>query len=184
MIGRPDSFATQVRIAAKSLQEQNGQFTAADLKSIVEWGDRSKKAVQSVIWDLRRFGEVVAVERGVYRFVDIDSAPLKREIMWRFLRMQRSLTVEDLSVAAGVSRKWAGEFLSGLDKLGIIRRHSNGIYQLIKDQLDVPVNDAKAKKLKAARERKKARLALALKKATLACAEAIRFLEDEEADPQ
>ncbi|MHC1726532.1 MAG: hypothetical protein AB9866_11060 [Syntrophobacteraceae bacterium] len=184
MIGRPNSFATQVRLAAKSLQEQHGQFTSADLKHVVDWGDRSKNAVQAVIWDLRRFGEITAVERGVYRFVDKDSEPLKREIMWRFLRMQRSLTADDLSVAAGVSRKWAGEFLSGLDKLGIVRRHPNGIYQIIKDQLDVPVNDAKAKKLKEARERKKARLALALEKATIACSEAIRFLKDEEADPQ
>jgi len=177
---RKSSFAREVRMAARRLQDRHGQFSAAELKKAVDCGDRSRRAVQHVLCDLRRSGAVEVIERGVYRLVEKDSGLLKREVMWRFLRMERSLTPSDLQVAADVSLSYAQEFLAALESLGIVRRHPNDVFHLIKDQLEAPENEAKARKLRDLRTRRRAKLALALKKATIACSEAIRFLEESE----
>ncbi len=178
---RRGSFTEKVRQAARALQQTNSPIDrdklecAMDLQTFAE-----RRKLISAIRELYLSKELHRVSHGLYTFVDKKAPPEKQEIMWRFFRMQKCLTVDDMVLAADVAPAYAGEFLTNLVKLGIARKFDNDQYQLIKDQLDMPLNDAKAERLQKIRAKKKAKLSLALKKATIAISEAIRFLEDGE----
>lgn len=175
-----DGFSSKVRQAAAQIQERLGKVPAYDLRRALDLISRKDaEKMYDAIRDLIRHGDLKRIERGVYEYVEKEKTSLqKQEVMWRFLRMEKNVSAEDLVVACDVSREYADQFLMNLVDLGIVRK--DGLrYQLLKDQLETPVNDAKAKKLRDIRAKQKASLALGLKRATIVIAQAIRFLEDE-----
>lgn len=176
-----DGFAHKVRVASRDLQDKFGRVETGELRDALDLVlAKHAKRLYHCLRDLARSGEMRRISPGVYAWVGKpEPPPRKQEIMWRFLRMQKNLTVDDLCVACDVSAAYADEYMRNLGALGLVKRLESGRYQIVKDQLETPVNDAKAQKLRDIRARKRAKIALALKRASEACAEAIRYLEDE-----
>jgi len=168
---RKGGFADRVRQAARKLQARagSGSFPASDLGHEAGIGTRADmKHLWWTIQDLVKGGELVRLERGVYRYVGkpaADRRPEKRAVMWRFLRMAKTVTVQDLVEASGASEAYAAEWLRLLVSRGVVRRHANGNYRLIADCSGMPENMEKAEKLKKIRERKRWQMRAAIEEA-------------------
>lgn len=107
--------------------------------------------------------------------------------MYRMLRIQKRMTVDDMVESVeGVSRAYVLEFFQWLAREGWVRkiptRNNAGIYVLIKNELEMPVNDQKAAKLRELRRKKKAALSGKLDEIDSAVKSArniLKSLEDE-----
>lgn len=172
------TITDKVRAIAKQLSSKGVEITAEAVgdKCGVQTFDQRKR-IYNILYDLYRTGELERTGRGSYRYVGKPPArPQKQLIMWRFLRMQRTVTIEDLQEVAGVSADYALEWLGFLASRKLIRDHGNGKYQLVSDVLEMPRNDEKAAKLRELRRRKKAALE-AMKDARKAIDKAEQALE-------
>jgi hypothetical protein len=116
-----------------------------------------KQYMYGVLKNMRKTGEIERVRRGVCVYKGKDK-PHLHEIMWRFLRARKVVTIDDLREIAGASRNYATEWMRMLQKhelVKVIRTGNLRKYQLISDQVAVPQNDEKAKKFRRARRQKK-----------------------------
>ena len=119
-----------------------------------------KKRVYATILELVRTKEIQRVSRGVYTYSGKLNQKLpKQKIMWNYFRMRMkcgaSITVEELQTAAGVSRNYASEWLGFLVRIGFAENHGNGRFQLLKDPVDMPIDEKKAEKLRNIHARKR-----------------------------
>lgn len=149
------SYSSMVREAAKQYAQTGATFRVADLEKVVgvqtyEERRKLRKATEELV----RRKEFQRVERGLYRYTGKDAKPQKQQVMWRFLRMNRSVTLEEVRVVLGVPEKYAQEWFSHLVNRGIVRVEEGGSFRLIKDTLDMPVNEEKAERLRRLREAK------------------------------
>ena len=155
-----DSFANRVREAAKDFRAKGKTFTPADLvEAIGVRTFRERKLVYNGLYDLVRSGEIQRVDRHIYGYVSRPNAPLpKQKIMWNYFRMRMKcgapVTVEELQAAANASAKYTKEWLAFLVKGGIAKKLGNGRFQLLKDPVEMPVDERKAKRAKDLRKRK------------------------------
>lgn len=159
-----ETFTGRVRAAARkvglSMDGTPIEFSVADLSHAV--GVASSAESKKLHWalrDLKKAGELMSVRKGVYLPVEPkrERKPLeKRVVMWRFLRMRKRVTVGDLQEVAGVSEKYAEEWLQMLARRGIVKSTTSGKFQLLGDPVAMPANDEKAAKLRALRARKRA----------------------------
>ncbi|MEW6595686.1 MAG: hypothetical protein AB1413_12535 [Thermodesulfobacteriota bacterium] len=143
----------------------SGRVHADDVSSALMVQTRqAHKQVLNALSDLSKAGKVVRVQQGVYALAeDQTRKPDKREVMWRVLRMRKRVVVADLVELAGVSREYAKEWLQMLVARGIVRRspqpdNQPHHYQIINVNAAVamPVDEAKAAKLRALRRKKSA----------------------------
>lgn len=126
---------------------------------------QDKKRGWSALRDLYRAGELERVGRGEYRSrARSDAAPKKQTVMWRFLKMRRVVTVDDLVVAGEASQAYAREWLRGLVRKEIVKKREDGAYVLIQDlpAPEPPRDDAKAEALRELRRRRRQRVLDAL----------------------
>ena len=150
------SYSAKVREAAKEFALVGSNFRVCDLeKAVGVQTYEERKKLRKATEELVRRKEFERVERGLYRYVGKECVPQKQQVMWRFLRMSRSVTAEDLQVVVGVTEKYAKEWLGHLAARGIVRLNEGGKYQLVVDTLEMPENEAKAERLRMLRERKK-----------------------------
>jgi hypothetical protein len=164
-----DGLTGRIRAAAVELGMNGKEFTVKDL------GDRvgiqtfaDNKRLHWMLKDLRKRGELINTGRGIYRRAlrkDKESPPHKNEVMWRFLRMNRTVTVEDLREVAGVTANYAREWIRLLMKREIVRAIGTGKYQLVKDSLENPKDVEKAERLRALRGRQKEQMLAHMKAA-------------------
>lgn len=180
-----ETFAGRVRAAARKVgvtaDGTRIEFSAADLSHAagLQTFEENRK-LHWVIRDFGKSGELIAVRKGVYRLIEPkrDGKPReKREVMWRFLRMRKRVTVGDLQEAAGVSEDYAGEWLQMLARQGVVKAMKNGGFQLLVDAPEVPSDRAKAEKLRRVRARKKEKLVAALDEAQIRLQEAAQRLD-------
>lgn len=158
------SLAQRVRDSARSLGGQRESFSASDLFDAVGVRTyREKKRAYNTVRDLVLAGEFERVAPGLYRCSTRRKKPQMREIMWRYLRMSRTVTVEDLMQVAECSESYAREWLGILIKRRVVRDHGNGNYQIVKDALEPPRDDEKAERLRELRARKRAAMIGAVK---------------------
>lgn len=158
------SLAQRVRDAARSLGGQRESFSASDLFDAVGVQTyREKKRAYNTVRDLVTAGEFERLAPGLYRFVARRGKPQLREIMWRYLRMSRTVTLEDLRMVSECSEAYAREWLGILIRRGVVRDHGNGNYQIIKDQLEPPRDEEKAARLRELRARKRAAMVATVK---------------------
>ncbi len=152
-----ETFASRVRGAGQELGNWDRLFTVMDLVDRMGIQSRAdKRMLYQTIRDFVRYGEWARVGKGEYRLAGVRTKqPQKQHVMWRFLRMQRTVTVEDLQEIAGASEDYAKEWLGMLVDRGAVRDHGNGKFQLIQDTLQMPANDEKAERLRALRQRKR-----------------------------
>lgn len=153
-----DISAKRIRKIARELGAGTAEFSLADLEE--KLGLRlflERSCLRDRVQYLIGRGELTRCGNGSYRLSgNSKSKPAqKQQIMWRFLRMQKTVTVEDLCEVAETSQVYAEEWLRHLVSRGIVRDHENGKFQLIKDTFELPENVEKAEKLKAIRTKKK-----------------------------
>jgi len=159
------SFSKDVLHKVLELSEAgNGEVTCGDVSSALFMQTRvDHKRVLNTLSDLSRNGRLQRVRQGVYGPVSRDGQLEKREIMYRMLRMQKRMTVDAMMESVdGVSRTYVKEFFRFLARVGWVRSIQSGnnpsIYVLIKNTLEIPVDEDKAAKLREIRRKKKAQL--------------------------
>jgi len=64
--------------------------------------------------------------------------PKLKTIMWRLMQNRKVVTYDDLQELAGVSRSYAQEWMATLVKREVVRKLSNGRFQLIGDIVSEP----------------------------------------------
>ncbi len=154
------SFANRVREAAQSLRAQGRTFTVDDLAEKMEIQEYSDKArIRNVVWDFIKSGEMQKVSKGVYTHVGkLNPKPSKQKVMWNYFRMRMkcgsSVTAEELQAAANASAEYVREWLSFLVRIEYAKDHGNGRFQLLKDPVEMPLNEKKAEKLRNIRKNK------------------------------
>ena len=112
----------------------------------------SKETGFMMLFAMVRAKEIQRVSRGVYGYSGKPGQQVsKQKIMWNYFRMRMkcgaSVTIEELQAAAGVSKRYAYEWLAFLVESGFVKDHGNGKFQLLKDPVEMPVNEAKAQRL-------------------------------------
>jgi len=157
------SFAKTVCDTLKEAARTGGGEVAVAELSCLLWLQTRKehKRLLNTLSDLTRGGKVIRVRQGVYAEATTTAPPAKREVMWRLLKMRRRVTVDDLVELAGVSLDYAREWLAILVKREVVRKiqEPGGMWVLINDSAEMPVDDDKAAVLRLLRVQKKAELA-------------------------
>ena len=156
-----DSFASKVRTAAQEFRAAGRTFTSSDLAGklgMQTYAD--KKRAYNTILELVRAKEIQRVNRGVYTYAGKPNRkPSKQKVMWNYFRMRMkcgaSITIEELQAAAKVSEDYAREWLSFLVRTGFVKDHGNGRFQLLKDPVEMPLDEKKAERLRNLRKTKR-----------------------------
>ncbi len=164
------SFAQKVLDTLVVLaQDGSGEVTVTDLSdALMLQTTLEHKRMLNTLSDLKLSGRVARVRQGVYSPADRKRPAEIRAVMWRILRMRRSVTLEDLMEMAGASREYAAEWLYMLERRGVVRKHYQGggnkprLWQLLKDSVEMPEDTEKAEALKLLRRKKKQQITTAL----------------------
>lgn len=155
------SFASKVRTAAQGFRAAGRIFTPAELAEEMRVQTyEEKKRVYDTVLELVRTKDIQRVSRGVYTYAGKPNRkPPKQKIMWNYFRMRMkcgaSVTIEELQAAAKVSAKYAQEWLSFLARTGFAKDHGNGRFQLLKDPVEMPLDEKKAQRLRDLHKRKR-----------------------------
>lgn len=144
--------------------DMHGKADAGELSSRLHLQTRKEhKRMLNTLSDLSRAGKVVRVSQGIYAEAKPAAEPDKREIMWRLLKMRRRVTVDDLVEMAGVSRDYAREWLLILVRREVARKIQEpgkaGLWVLINDSAEMPLDEDKAARLRNIRLKKKKAIA-------------------------
>ena len=129
---------------------------------------KDHKRLLNTLSDLAKSGRIVRIRQGVYGPA-ADRNPDKREVMWRLLRMRRTVTVADLVEMAGVAESYAVEWLHMLAKRNIVScfpvatfpnpEPDGHIFRLLNtDVVEMPIDEDKAVRLRELRKKKKENL--------------------------
>lgn len=180
-----ESFAKSVLDMTLALAAKgDGEASCGDVSSALFIKTRLEhKRLLNTFCDLYRTGKLRRIRQGVYGPVDQQNAqPDKREVMWRLLKMRRRLTVDDLVELAGVSRNYAREWLQILVKREVVRKiqdpGKSGLWVLINDSAEMPVDDSKAERLRTIRKQKKQQITVRLDAIGTALGEIRTILND------
>lgn len=172
------TFAGKVR-EALAARAPDGEAFSCD--EVYDWVGiqtyAGKQTVLTVLRDMLRRKEVERIDRGKYRYLGVNRKPSKQYFMWRRLR-KGAVSLKDLMIFAGVSRNYAQEWLRTLIRLGVAVEREDGTYQLIKDAVEMPRNDAKAERLQQLRARRKANLIAIIDDAQMRLQEAAQRLDE------
>ncbi len=182
-----ETFASQVRAAAKVVQKRDGNVSLRALEeacgTLVQTM-AARKLVGSTVLDFCKIGEMRRVSRAVYEYLGKEGPVQKQQIMWRYLRSGRTfggVTVADLMEVAGAAQNYVLEWLKILARQGIVKEAGDK-WQLLADPVEMPVLDAKAERLRAIRAKKRAKVLDALARAKTAIEEAERFISRGDAE--
>jgi hypothetical protein len=139
--------------------------------------DKEKQTLYRVLRDFVKSGEITRIGRGVYIYNGNKKKPQLQEIMWRYLRAKRTVTIDGLAEISGASREYAAEWVYMLVRREIVEKIRLGGYRLISDPVIMPVNDDNRKKLHKLRKQKKREALVALGEAEDAINKAREALE-------
>ena len=163
-----NTFAEQVRKTFIQLRdagqaEIDNQSLALQLDLI---SDKDKKPLRSTLRDFVKSGEIECIRPNVYAYKGKSGQPDIRSAMWAVMRMRKTVTKQDLQELSGASADYAKEFISLLQRRGVIellpaKRTGSAVYRLVNDTGPQPPEDSeKAARLKKIRAAKKAALEL------------------------
>lgn len=159
------SFAKSVCDTVRQVSIANGEATAHEVSCLLGLPTRKEhKRLLNTMSELSRRGKIVRVRQGVYAPAPVTGDPNKQEVMWRLLRMRRTVTIADLEEMAGVSPSYAREWLGLLVKRSIavvdvpVNPNNPISWRLIKSDVEMPVDEEKSARLRELRKRKKANL--------------------------
>ncbi len=157
------SFRKNVLSMALKLSNETGEVTTDSLSVLLMIMSKAEhKRMLNTLSELAGEGKLRRIRQGVYGPVVTAGNPDKREVMWRVMRMRRAVTVADLQEMAGVSSSYASEWLELLVRREVAVRivpanpkHPHS-WRLVKSDLEMPVDDEKAARLRDIRRKKKA----------------------------
>jgi hypothetical protein len=161
------SFAQKVREALlEEAKTGGGEVTASRLSCLLLLPTaRDHKRLLNTLSELATSGRIVRIRQGVYAPAADSRTPDKREVMWRLLRMRRTVLVSDLMEMAGVTESYAVEWLHMLNKRNIVvccgrptLTGSPAWRLLATDLVEMPVDEDKAARLRELRKKKKENL--------------------------
>ena len=168
-------LAGKVREALRSLgaggKEIANSALAIELDMIA---NKEKQTLYRVIRDFVKSGEITRIRRGVFVYNGKNKQPQLQQVMWRYLRAKKTVTIPDLVAVAGASHAYASEWIYMLARREIVEKIRLGgarKYRLISDPVIMPQDESKAEKLRELRKQKKSAALRAL------TAEAIRIRE-------
>ncbi len=156
-----DSLANKVRIAAQGFRVAGRTFTSTDVAEKLELQSYDEKhRAYDAILSLVRTKEIQRVSRGVYTYAGKPTKKLsKQKIMWNYFRMRlkcgASVTREELQATANASADYVREWLKFLVQAGFAKDHGNGRFQLLKDPVEMPLDERNAQKLRRLRSEKR-----------------------------
>ena len=140
-------------------------LTVADLTRETGFvGKGQPKKVATAIRDFVKRGEVEKTDidgTPAYRYVRRQSAPNKKQVMWRLLRARRRVSIEDLQELADVGEVHARKWISNLEDLEIVKKrqpnpNEPAFWHLINDTVVEPETSQCAERLRLLRANKKA----------------------------
>jgi hypothetical protein len=130
-------LAKQIREAAVELV----QFTIHDLADRLCIRSYAEKArLKGGLKGLKKTGEIVSVQPGIFRYKMRQRPFSMTEKMWRAIIIKGRFTWRDLVLLSGASRSHAHKYLRFLEQKGIIRsistsrKYSEGCYILIEPE--------------------------------------------------
>jgi len=132
------------------------RFTRADIDTKLGIRTRAgQQRVRSVIHDLRKSGEIVSIERGLYKYIEKSRPRTKIDIVWHLVRSHRHFSTDDIERLSSASRHTILEYLRCLATIGCIRKTGRQTWRLIQDLgPKTPINREKCKRLRELRKRK------------------------------
>ncbi|MCF8112789.1 MAG: hypothetical protein K9K21_02930 [Desulfotignum sp.] len=149
-----------IRIALKAVT--NGRPVPVSASDLVDHlgltKPAEKKRLHNILSELQIRGEIERKSPGLYQVVFLKKPPLKT-IMWRLLKMRRTVTAEDLVGMSGATRSYVDEWMRLLHKREIVKRTGPGRYKLINDDVEEPeatIAAARMRKLRAVRRKAQA----------------------------
>jgi len=147
------SFTSIVREAARGLVKFRS-IDLIDLISIKSYHDA--KRVRRAIHEMKKMGEVVRIEPGLYVYEGRKVERKKLDVIWHLVRSYRQFDTDEMERLSGAARCTVLEYLHCLRGLGYIRQVRRGHWQLVNDPgPETPVNTAKCKKLRSLRRVKR-----------------------------
>ncbi|PLX49145.1 MAG: hypothetical protein C0613_08465 [Desulfobulbaceae bacterium] len=187
MPARKDTFAARIRKACILLRHDT--MTYADISSTADLRSSAEEVkMRYTIADFVKSGEMVRIAPGVLRYVGKDDSGKiteKRRVMWRILKMRRTVTVEEMQEMAGASNKYALEWLSNLRRIGVVEKipgkpaSKPSKWRLVKDIAHMPADEEQAAKYREIRRQKKAVLGQVLDDIQAGINRARTVLEDD-----
>ncbi len=160
------SFAKKVlETVATGAAIRGGEIDTGELSVALFIQTRAeRKRMLGALNDLAKSGRIVRIRRGVYGIGAKSCEVEKREIMWRTFRMRKVVTIEDLQEFAGCSHSYAKQWLAMLVKRNLAIRidlpdlTKPRSWRLVCNDLEMPVDEEKAKKLQKIRQDKKKKI--------------------------
>ena len=175
-------LAGKVREAMRTLGAGGKEIASPALTIELDMvADKEKQVLYRVLRDFVKSGEITRIRRGVYIYNANNKPPQLQEIMWRYLRAERTVTIDDLAGISGASREYAAEWVYMLARREIVEKIRLGgarKYRLISDPVIMPVNDDNAKKLRKLRKQKKREALVALAQAQNGIDRAIKAMSE------
>lgn len=164
--------------ALDRLPDDGATVTADEISIAIHAVTRAEhKRVLNHLSDIVKSGRLLRVKNGVYRRPAGPRHPEIREVMWRVLRMRRAVSVEDLQEMAGATAAYAVEWLRMLESRDMVRCDGT-TWRLLVDLVEMPADDAKAKRLRSLRAKKKAEAMKDLEAARLLIGRACRMIDE------
>lgn len=175
---------TVAEIAARNNGEAAGDAVSAAMNTMTR---QQHKNVLNTLSELCRRGRLQRLRQGVYAPVADTKPPEKRQVMWSLLRMRRSgVTVDDLVELAGVSRDYAAEWLRMLTRREVVRMVDRpgmpALWILVKDSVEMPIDNEKASRLRKLRQQRKQQIAVRLDVIDAAMGEIRTIINDMDKD--
>lgn len=151
-----ETMAGKVRAAFAALSLEGETVCVKDVMAHLDLVTHAdKRPVYTILSDMRQRGELTRVDgSSVYQYHPVKKA-LVRSKMWRILRARKKVTASDLQELSGASSHYAKEWLQMLAKQEIIKKMKGGVYRLIEDPVEEPVNNDRAARLRGWRKQKK-----------------------------
>lgn len=173
-------LAGRVRKAIQRLDNEGRKIASKALAIELDMiADNEKQTLYRVIRDFVKSGEITRIRPGVFVYNRKDKQPEIQEVMWRYLRLKKLVTIDDLVAVSRASRDYASEWVCMLARREIVETIRLGgarKYRLISDPVIMPKNEDNAKKLRKLRKQKKHEVLKALAEADMAIRKAQRKL--------
>lgn len=129
--------------------------------------DKDKRNMYRALADMRKHGEVKRCRPGVYIYTAKPKTEDElRQKIWRAIRSNRVVTIDDLMELAGASETYAKDYVQMLVRREVVKairtKKGRWKYQLINDPVIMPKNEDNAKKQCKIRRQKKREALVAL----------------------
>ena len=155
---RRGSLRERVRAAGRELEQGEGFLYVALEDFLGVKSEKDQKRLQIAVQDLVKAGELQRPARGRLRYVPPPppALPSKQQIMWKFLRLSRQATKEQLRAVAAASERTVKDFCAAAVRQRLAEILPDGSLRLLNDAgPECPFDTVRADRAKAWREKQR-----------------------------